>query len=205
MNTATLSHRQIMNRIYKDICGFEISKTDEARVKKSSGNPLYGEIKHGSIEKLVDYLNLTKADVFFDLGSGIGKVVVQVALLSPVKKSVGIELSKTRHKDATSALMEAYTWLPHLKNRCEFLNADLMTADLSSATVIYTCSTAFSIRFMKKIVTRLATLPQDFKLISLQELPENIYFALVDVIRLDMSWVRKTPVYIYQRAMRGSL
>lgn len=200
MNSTVLSHRQILNRIYKDICGFEISKTDEARVKKSSGSPLYGEINHGSIKSLLEYLDLSKRDVFYDLGSGIGKVVIAVALLSSVKKAVGIELSKTRHKDALEALENASIWAPSINNRCLFLNADLMTADLSSATVIYTCSTAFSIAFMKKVIKRLAILPQDFRLVSLQELPENKHFVLEDILRLDMSWVRKTPVHLYRRA-----
>jgi hypothetical protein len=194
-----LTPRQIMNRIYKDICGFEIPKDDEQQVRKSKGSPVYGEINHISIAKLLEYLNLSKQDIFYDLGSGVGKVVVQTALFSDVKKAVGIELSEQRHRDAQMALDRAILWEPSIKKRCELKNADLMETDLSKATVVYTCSTAFSARFMNQVTKRLAKFTHDFRLVTLQDLPFSKNFLLVDTIYLNMSWIRHTPVYIYRR------
>jgi ribosomal protein L16/L10AE len=194
-----LSTRQIMNRIYKDICGFKIPKIDEKNVRESKGSPVYGEITHQSVNKLLDYLNLGTKDIFFDLGSGVGKVVLQTALITPIKKAIGIELSEVRHKDAISALEKAMQWVPDIYHKCEFRNADLMTQDLSQATVIYSCSTAFSLGFMKKITKRLAEYTHKFRVITLQDLPDERYFTLIDKIRLDMSWIRSTQVFIYKR------
>jgi SAM-dependent methyltransferase len=198
MKPTDLSARQIMNRIYKDICGFEIQKVDEQEVRKSNGSPVYGEINQQSLQKLFSLLDLTSHDVFFDLGSGVGKVILHAALFTPVKRAVGIELSKDRHQQALIALKKASFWAKHIHERCEFIHDNLMNVDLSSATVIYTCSTAFSIRFMKEMSERLAQLNHDFRFITLQDLPSEKNFVLIDKIRLDMSWVRKTPVYIYR-------
>lgn len=195
-----LSPRQIMNRIYKDICGFEIPKADEKAIKQSKGSPTYGEINHQALVKLLDYLKLTSDDVLYDLGSGVGKVVLQTALLTPVKKAVGVELSTNRHQDAELALANARSFAKDIDQRCLFTNADLMSVDLTAATVVYTCSTAFSAGFMNQVTKRLGEFSHNFRLISLQDLPNERHFILIDKLRLDMSWIRNTPVYIYRRS-----
>jgi len=199
MKQSGLSNRQLMNRIYRDICGFEIPKEDEAKVRESKGSPVYGEIKYQALSSLLANLHLSASDVFFDLGSGVGKVILYTALFTPVKKAVGIELSQTRHEHAQQALSNAKTLTNNSLGRCQLINGDLMTADLSAATIIYTCSTAFSLAFMRKVTARLRDFDHHYRLVTLQELPTNGPFRLVDKIPLDMSWVRKTPVYIYER------
>ncbi len=194
-----LSTRQIMNRVYKDLCGFEIPKSDAQAIKKSKGSPVYGEIKHAALAKLLDYLSLKEKDVFYDFGSGVGKVVIQAALSTPVKKAIGVELSKTRHLEAQTALARAAAFDPSLKNKVILRNEDIMKVDISDATVIYSCSTAFSVKFMKELCQRLAQFRHHFRLVSLQELPEEKDFELLDTLKLDMSWLRSTPVHIYKR------
>lgn len=199
MTAESISLRKILNQVYKDICGFEIPKDEEAVVKSSKGSPLYGEINHQAVNNLLEYLALGPKDVFVDLGSGVGKVVLHAALKTEVKRAIGVELSTTRHHDALEALKRASEWQPKLKTRCQFINADLMTVDLKEATAIYTCSTAFSQGFMKQFTNRLADFTQNFRLITLQELPPTKHFDLEEVLRLDMSWIRKTAVHIYRR------
>lgn len=194
-----LSERQIMNRIYKDICGFEIPKPDEKTVKSSKGSPVYGEITLTSTGRLFEYLRLNNKDVLFDLGSGVGKLILYAGLFTPVKKAIGVELSHQRHNDSLEALKRAHDFNTRLKERCHFEKADFMGIDISRASVIYTCSTAFSVDFMRKLTARLGEFDHDFRLVSLQDLPNERHFQMVDILRLDMSWQRATPVYIYQR------
>jgi SAM-dependent methyltransferase len=198
-----LSHRQIMNRIYKDISGFEIPKNDTALIRQSKGSPIYGEINHQALNKLIDYLALTENDVFYDLGSGVGKVVLHVAMCSPVKKAVGVELSLARFHDARNALTRALDFMPELKKRVDFVHDDLQNVDLKKASVIYSCSTAFSQKFMNLLVKNLAIYKHNFRLLSLQELPEQKHFKLINTIPLDMSWMRHCPVHIYERQLRS--
>ena len=194
-----LSQRQIMNRIYKDICGFEIPKQDEQKVRSSKGSPIYGEITVTSTNRLLSHLKLTNKDIFYDLGSGVGKVILFAGLFTPVKKAVGVELSKVRHQDSLLALDRAQAFDQSLTQRCLFKNANFMDLDLQKASIIYSCSTAFSLGFMSKLTARLAKFTHDFRLITLQDLPDERHFELVDLLRLDMSWQRATPVHIYRR------
>lgn len=198
MQEKILSPQQIMNRIFHDIDGFDIPKNDEKKVRQSKGSPIYGEINFQSLNKLLNHLKLGNNDVFYDLGSGVGKVVIQTALTSPIKKSIGVELSLVRYEDAKKALKIATQFDQTLPSRCRFVNADMLTVDLSDASVVYTCSTAFSEQFMKKITSYLASFKQPFRLVSLQDLPDTKHFTLIERLKLNMSWARNTPVYIYQ-------
>lgn len=48
--------------------------------------------------------NLQPYDVFYDLGSGVGKLVLYLALLGNCSKAVGLEIGERRHADAMIAL-----------------------------------------------------------------------------------------------------
>ncbi len=201
MSHQVLSQRQMINRIFKDLCGFSIPKNEEQVIKTSKGSAVYGEITLASMDKLLNKLNLGPNDYFYDLGSGVGKLVLYTAINTPVKKSIGIELSESRHQEASIAYKRSLEWFPQVKNRSIFVNDDIMTANIKQPSVIYTCSTAFSIKFMKDLTLRLAAIKNDFRLVSLQELPKNKNFELEEILKLDMTWVRKTPVYVYQKIL----
>ena len=71
---------------------------------------------------------------------------------------------------------------------------------LDDATIIYTCSTAFSDAFMVRLARRLAALPRARKIVSLQDFtdpPEG--FELAEIYKLDASWKRRTKVRVYAR------
>lgn len=79
------------------------------------------------------------------------------------------------------------------------IHGDLLAVDMSDATVAYTCSTAFSTPFMRKLTKRLATLPKLRLLATLQDLDPHPAFELLRTLRLDASWRRGTRVHLYRR------
>ena len=109
---------------------------DEEKV----GSPVYGEItQRGTealLEKFSEYFN--KNTVFYDLGSGLGKMVAHVGLVSE-SKSIGIEYSEQRHSGAT--IMQETFLKNH--NNISFKNGNVLDFDLSDATVIYMDNTVF--------------------------------------------------------------
>jgi hypothetical protein len=121
---------------------------DEEKV----GSPVYGEItQRGTealLEKFSEYFN--KNTVFYDLGSGLGKMVAHVGLVSE-SKSIGIEYSEQRHSGAT--IMQETFLKNH--NNISFKNGNVLDFDLSDATVIYMDNTVFpdniSLEIYKKV------------------------------------------------------
>jgi hypothetical protein len=136
--------------------------------------------------------------VLYDLGAGVGKVVLQIAMSEPVRGCVGVELSRTRIKAARSALRQARAFGMIRARQCLFRHDDILRANLSDATVVYTCSTAFSDLFMRRLVRRLAQLRPGLRLVSTQDLDPHPSFRLLDVLALDMSWKRRSRVYVYR-------
>jgi len=79
-------------------------------IKKRSGavggyghhGPVYGEITMGSFQKVVDFLKehcqLDETSQFLDIGAGLGKPNLHVALDPGVSMSFGIELENLRHQ-----------------------------------------------------------------------------------------------------------
>lgn len=113
------------------------------------GSSIYGEItKKGTnsiINKFKEYFN--QNTVFYDLGSGLGKMVIHVGIQCGVKKSIGIEYSKERHKGAMY-LKEKYAF-EH--SNIYFYNKLFQDQDLSDATVIYVDNTVLSREIMDTI------------------------------------------------------
>merc|ERR1711879_561008 len=94
---------------------------------------------------------------FFDLGSGAGKVVSHMALAGYATAATGIELNANRHDAARHLIGEALAQtrdFPLVSGTVNETNApfnagirllqgDMMTADLSEATAIYSTKPAF--------------------------------------------------------------
>ena len=79
-----------------------------------------------------------------DLGSGLGRTVLQVAMTSPVRKSIGLELSASRHDQALWSLQQLQERHGHALSNVELDVQDITTGSFEGATHFMLCSTAFS-------------------------------------------------------------
>lgn len=99
----------------------------------------YGEISVAGFAAVLGVMRLERDDVFYDLGSGTGKVVLQAALQTEVGRSVGLELSESRHKYGLAALahLRERAGSPGAEEalgRCEFELADIQEPRYQDAT-----------------------------------------------------------------------
>jgi SAM-dependent methyltransferase len=192
--------RATLRQLYRGLDGFPISSADEHRVARSDGSATYGELLPTATLRMLAQLDLDRRDQFVDLGAGIGKVVLLAAMTTAVGNVLGVELSAERVAVAQQALTRARRARVHGVGRVRMLEADMLRCPLDDASVIYTCSTAFSSAFMRRLVRRLAKLPKLRMLVSLQDLDPHRAFELRETMRLDASWTRRTEVYVYSRS-----
>lgn len=68
---------------------------------------VYGETSFEFISQMIDQIPIKENDVFIDLGSGVGQVVLQVAASTNAKLCIGIERA-----DVPSAYAEV-SWTDH--------------------------------------------------------------------------------------------
>jgi hypothetical protein len=77
-----------------------IRKQTGALGGNAAGGAIYGEITQNSFQRVVDYLKenceLSKASRFLDVGSGLGKPNIHVAIDPGVEVSYGVELEELR-------------------------------------------------------------------------------------------------------------
>lgn len=197
----------IMDDVYGKSSGFGISGDERKMIEDKGGNPTYGEITAKGLEQLIEHFknNLQAHDVFYDLGSGIGKVATQVALTTPAR-AVGIELSPTRHAIAAHIKDELVQKNILANDKLRFIEGNILDVNLNNATVIFMCSTCFSDELMKKITENIYNIPHThaIQVITLKELtPHNTYrfeeFKAGKTFNLCMTWSDCTPVYTYER------
>lgn len=160
----------------------------------------YGEILYPSVNKIIDYMRVTNQDVFYDLGSGIGKVPLHFFLKTPVKKAFGIEASKKRNDHAIKIYHQVQTEFPELFKDARTLGCaekNFLDVNMEDATIVYTCSTCFSEELLGDIAAMLDRCPKLRCVVSLKELPmQNLPFD--KIIEIDCTW-DKTKCYAYQR------
>ncbi|MCH9688168.1 MAG: hypothetical protein K0V04_42445 [Deltaproteobacteria bacterium] len=190
--------RRLIRRLYRQEHGYDVSDADEARVSATRASSTYGELLPAATNKLATHLALGKRDTFYDLGSGLGKVVLQLAVSRPMAGCFGIELVRSRHRVAVGMLRRVQQLGLVRTRACGFRCSDFMRARIGDATVVYSCSTAFSTAFMNELAARLATLDHGLRWVTTQDVDDNPWFRLESIFRLDMSWRRRSKVHVYR-------
>ncbi|KAK0398460.1 hypothetical protein QR680_002597 [Steinernema hermaphroditum] len=97
----------------------------------------YGETSYDRMQKIIGHLKPSKKDVFVDLGSGIGQLVIHMAGASAVRKSVGIEIADLPFKYAKQ--LETEFKSPRLE---ELIKRELLSELKDGTTIITTKSYA---------------------------------------------------------------
>jgi len=193
------SVRAILRQLYRGVDGFEIDGRQERRIVRARSSATYGEIMPTATIHLIDALELGPDDVFVDLGSGVGKVVVTAALRSDVKRAVGVELATDRHQRAAAVVLAAERDGVLAPGRVQLRNQDVLRTKVTDATVLYTCSTAFPYAFTERLARRVGRLGRPVRFVTAQPLEDGLPgFALDAVLHLDMSWARKRKMHIYR-------
>jgi len=165
----------------------------------------YGEITFEGVETLGKHLRVDEVDhVFYDLGSGLGRMVFQVFFDWRVRRAVGVELSAHRHSRAARAHRHLAAPLATAAPRqCEFLNANLLTVNMADATIVYLACTCWDADFMSQVMEKLKGLPELQWVVSTESLEgefglEEEWCQPHSQVKLPMSWDEDWPVYVYK-------
>jgi len=191
----------LLNELYRDKSGFGIPREEAEIIRATGGLPAYGEISYKAVNRVLRNLFITNDDVLYDLGSGVGKMVLQSYLSFPFKKVIGIELSKHRYTQSIKArnLLEQKGFV-NLNCTPLFLQEDFAKSSIDDATVIYIGLKNCSDNFMTMVVKKLAKLKKGLRVITLQRLPNSDFynFTFLKEYRLPMSWTRSSSIYVYE-------
>nr|CCA16076.1 histone methyltransferase putative [Albugo laibachii Nc14] len=186
----------------------------------------YGEVSCSSVsETIIPFLDLREDDVFYDLGCGTGKIVVQVAIETACLVSKGIELMKNRVLEGKRALQRLNTnCSQYIVGRAiEIVHGDICLppsiAPITDASVVFINNVMFGPDLMLKILGVLAKIPNLRRVITLRRICERHRHEkcsrrgdyCVDYVHppiqadIKVSWADRTSVYCYQRTSTANL
>jgi len=180
---------------------YESIKRD-ARVVDGRKQPIsetYGEILPASIDVLFARIKPTTDDVFVDLGSGLGKVVLQTFLNTPVKESRGIEVIPALHQKAHAAADKMRSDLPALfqhGRKLSLILGDFLASNLSDATVVLIGSPCFGPSILDAIARLIDQTLTIHTVFSLRPLLQLKRLAFKQSVRLECTW-DSAQCYIY--------
>lgn len=179
MNINTLC-AHYLNSIYA-----KLAKTNSINYPKN-----YGEFLFPGLAKLFSELNLTKEDVFLDLGSGLGKGVVQAFLHTEVGEARGIELNEAMHQVATRASYQIQQDLPQFfeNRKLTFIQGDFLKIPFEGVTVALVNATCFSQSLLHSLGNRINQTSSIHTVLSTRPIPTLTQLIFKKVIYLECSW-----------------
>jgi len=120
----------------------------------------YGELLPDGVRNLCAKIDLTSDDVFYDMGSGHGKMLIQIALETPTKKCVGIDLAPSRLKVANDILDLLKERNTPGAEKISYLHSCIQYGtNWKDATILYACSTCFPDKLLDEIARQAVELP----------------------------------------------
>lgn len=190
--------RAALTRVFRPENGYRQPEYERAAMSAAGAAPVYGEVGLAGAARLFRELELTADDVFFDLGSGLGRLVLHGALATAAS-FVGVELAWSRHEAAlrARARLVASGW--ERAASAELVCADFRARSLAHATVIYACSTAFSAELLRDLARALDSAPRLRCFIAPRLPAEPLTLRLSSWVRLDTTWERRVPFAILVR------
>jgi SAM-dependent methyltransferase len=124
---------------------------------------IYGESYLPSLYKIFDEVKPKEGEVFYDLGSGSGRVVLFAALNFPFAEVIGVELLDDLFDLSQKKLELLYKRLPNLPNfninnvgKINFIHDDFTKINFKKADIIYIASTCFEEKLMRNLAKFLA-------------------------------------------------
>lgn len=93
-----------------------------------SGAPYEG-MPADVVQRVVDLAEIGPNDIFYDLGSGDGRLVVAAAMKGAA--AYGVEIDKLR-----ALISRFWIWMWRLKDKARIINGDVFETSISDATVV---------------------------------------------------------------------
>ncbi|KAL1114853.1 hypothetical protein AAG570_007677 [Ranatra chinensis] len=179
---------------------------------------VYGETSFDLVCQMIDQINITSDDVFVDLGSGVGQVVLQMAAATPCKICVGVEKADIPSMYAEGMNINFRKWMGWYGKRYgdyKLIKGDFLHEEhrdkIVSATIVFVNNFAFGPSVDHQLKERFADLKDGARIVSsksfcplnfritdrnLSDIGTIMHVSEMQPLRGSVSWTGK-PVSYY--------
>ncbi|MFC1771150.1 methyltransferase domain-containing protein [Candidatus Margulisiibacteriota bacterium] len=141
----------------------------------------YGETPYFTLEKVLDHIGIKNNDVFYDLGSGKGKLVYFTARRYKIT-AIGIEIFPSFVKTAKH-IANIFT-----NEKCSFINDDFFNVDISDATIVFVVGTSFSYETEARLIKKILETKPGTKIITTNFPLQNQQIHRLEDFRVCFGW-----------------
>lgn len=107
--------RGLLRHILQQTYNQAVVEPDKLNQYEPFSPEVYGETSYELVCQMIDQIDVTEDDVFVDLGSGVGQVVLQMAAATLCKICIGVEKADVPSKYAQVPVHELIITQAHKK------------------------------------------------------------------------------------------
>ncbi|MDR2526381.1 MAG: hypothetical protein LBC92_00705 [Rickettsiales bacterium] len=192
--------KPIYDSIFDGVNGYFISLLEKnKRINETFfADILYGEV---SLELFYAILVLPPVDkylnnfkIFYDIGSGIGNVVISAYLTGVFDKCVGVEIMDSLYNISLQAKNKMRE-----SDGVSFINANMLDVDILDADLVLFCCPTKDENIRAQMEKKFKTLKSNSIILSLIHIFNNKDdFELLDAKSVKVAW-GETPLFIYKK------
>ncbi|XP_076656962.1 DOT1 like histone lysine methyltransferase grappa isoform X3 [Halictus rubicundus] len=210
--------RGLLRHILQQTYNQAVVEPDKLNQYEPFSPEVYGETSYELVCQMIDQIEITEDDVFVDLGSGVGQVVLQMAAATLCRICVGVERADVPSRYAQSMEVNFRKWLNWYGKRCgeyrlvkgDFL-ADEHRESITGATIVFVNNFAFGptvdhqlkerfadLRDGARIVSSKSFCPLNFRITdrNLSDIGTIMHVSEMSPLKGSVSWTGK-PVSYY--------
>ncbi|XP_058455002.1 histone-lysine N-methyltransferase, H3 lysine-79 specific [Malaya genurostris] len=214
----TYPSRGLLRHIIQQVYNQAVIEPEKLNQYEPFSPEVYGETSFDLICQMIDQFKITGDDVFVDLGSGVGQVVLQMAASTPVKICYGIEKADVPSRYAegmTSTFKLWMRWFGKKYGDYELIKGDFLADEhrekITSATIVFVNNFAFGPNVDHQLKERFADLKDGARIVSsksfcplnfritdrnLSDIGTIMHVSEMSPLRGSVSWTGK-PVSYY--------
>ncbi|XP_012214481.1 histone-lysine N-methyltransferase, H3 lysine-79 specific [Linepithema humile] len=210
--------RGLLRHILQQTYNQAVVEPDKLNQYEPFSPEVYGETSYDLVCQMIDQVRVTEDDVFVDLGSGVGQVVLQMAALTLCKICIGVERAEVPSTYAQSMEINFRKWLNWYGKRCgeyRLIKGDFLVDEhresITGATIVFVNNFAFGptvdhqlkerfadLRDGARIVSSKSFCPLNFRITdrNLSDIGTIMHVSEMSPLKGSVSWTGK-PVSYY--------
>lgn len=184
-------YQAYLANVYQGVQRVPRPKTDREYWRQRKVSPAYGEMLYPSVKKMMNKFCSLSAGGFLDLGSGLGKLALQIFMQSGIKKVLGIEALTELSEQAKNVVRRVRVDCPFFwedSRDLRLVTGNFLTEDWEGASIVYACSTCFRTELLEAIGDRINVEMEIKQAFTLNPFPTLKRLTLKEVFTVECSW-----------------
>ncbi|CAG9796705.1 unnamed protein product [Diatraea saccharalis] len=165
--------RGLLKHILQQTYNQAVADPDKLNQYEPFSPEVYGETSFELVCQMIDQIDITAEDVFVDLGSGVGQVVLQMAAATPCRICFGVEKAEVPSKYAENMDLNFRMWMRWYGKKYgeyKLIKGDFLMDEhrekINAATIVFVNNFAFGPNVDHQLKERFADLKDGAKIVS---------------------------------------